>query len=700
MKDGRNEKMIFKLNAYQTIRPGKEARSQNDFFGHQELIQSLEGARRVKQEAVTNALNHIHFVNGDILVCLSHSAYQDSILLRAFPLPCLGGKLTCRWADENVWGLELEKYEIRYLLVDDGRSMITIPAWCQDMTYDSFSIQMPATCYRAGQRQTTRYSCLNLRAEVVQKGYIFAGEVLDFSPLAFRIRLRPCPSGNFFKWKEGEEVMMHLHCGRRFYLSRRCRCLRQEDHQGHREIVLAPALENRAQQKEKKIRNPRQRLIPSPTLTFDHPFLRKRVRLEVTDISTSGFLVHESVASGVMIEGMIIPELTIDFAGVLDLNCCAQVIYRMEEEEKHVRCALAVLDMDIRSYSLLTNILTNALDAHAYIDSKVDMEALWEFFFNTGFIYPKKYFLIQPYRERFKETYRKLYEEAPEIAKHFTYQKNGKILAHISMVRAYDKAWMIHHHAARAEGGRLAGFTALKQILHYLKDLCRLPSARIDYVFCYFRPESRFPDRIYGGFSRALNNPVQCSLDLFSYITFPTRSVGTSLPEGWVLLDSDVSDLRDLARSYHDRSGGLLLDIFPLVEAASNDASINDLYKKYGFLRKWNAFSLKCKGKLHAVLIVNQSDLGLNLSELLNGIKIMVVDPQGLSWPILCAAVNCLTGVYSTEKVPILIYPHDCFKGEKVTYPSKNYMLFVLNARLIGEFIGFLQRKFRISYWK
>jgi len=700
MKDGKAEKMLLKGNSYHACLSGKEVLHPNNFFGYQELIKSLEEARMVKPEAVINAINHIHFINGTIQVCLYHTVCQVSVLSRACPEPCLGETLTCRWADENPWGLGLEKYEIRYLLVDDGRSMITIPARCQKMAYDSFSIQMPETCYRTGQRQVTRYPCLNLRAEVIQKGCRFAGEVLDFSPLAFRIRLNPCLSGPFFTWKRGEEVMVHLHYDRRFYLSERCRCLRQEDHQGHRDIVLAPALKGCTQQKEKKIRNPRQRLSPSPTLIFDHPFLKKRVRLEVTNISTSGFLIHESAATGVMVEGMIIPELTIDFSGILVLNCCAQVIYRMKEGEKYVRCALVVLDMDIRSYSLLTNVLTHALDAHAYIDGKVDMETLWEFLFNTGFIYPKKYGLIQPHRERFKETYRRLYEGASEIAKHFTYQENGKILAHISMVRAYDRAWMIHHHAARAEGGRRAGFTVLKQILHYLKDLCRLPSARIDYVFCYFRPESRFPDRIYGGFSRGLNDPAQCSLDLFSYTTFPTRSVRTTLPEGWELLGSDGSDFKEFKRFYHDRSGGLLPEIFPLVEEASKDESLKNLYKKYGFIRKWKAVSLKRRGKLRAVLIVNQSDLGLNLSELLNGIKIMVIDQHGLSRQILCAAVNRLTGVYPTEKVPILIYPHDCLKGGRELYLSKNYMLFVLNARLIGKFIGFLQQKFRISYWK
>ena len=84
--------------------------------------------------------------------------------------------------------------------------------------------------------------------------------------------------------------------------------------------------------------------------------------------------------------------------------------------------------MDIRTYSRLSQIITNSQDANSNISNEVEMDALWEFFFDTGFIYPKKYKLFQSYKDDFKETYRKLYQENPEIARHFTYEKNGKIL--------------------------------------------------------------------------------------------------------------------------------------------------------------------------------------------------------------------------------------------------------------------------------
>jgi len=79
--------------------------------------------------------------------------------------------------------------------------------------------------------------------------------------------------------------------------------------------------------------------------------------------------------------------------------------------------------MDVTTYGKLSNILGNMLDPCLHVSDEINMDALWEFFFETGFIYPSKYNLIEPHRNDFKETYRKLYQDKPEIASHMTYQK-------------------------------------------------------------------------------------------------------------------------------------------------------------------------------------------------------------------------------------------------------------------------------------
>ncbi|RLB20693.1 MAG: pilus assembly protein PilZ, partial [Deltaproteobacteria bacterium] len=429
----------------------------------------------------------------------------------------------------------------------------------------------------------------------------------------------------------------------------------------------------------------------------NHPFLKKRIQLEVSDLSTSGFSAYEKVDEGILMLGMIIPELMIDFAGALQIKCAAQVIYRLEEKEKGIRCGLAILEMDINTYNRLTQVLASALDPHAYISSEVDMDALWEFFFETGFIYPKKYRLIQSYRKDFKKTYQKLYQENPEIAQHFTYQKNGRIYGHISMVKAYERAWMIHHHAARVMKGKRPGLMVLKEIMYYLNDMHRLPSAKTEYMVSYFRPENKFPDRVFGGFARDLENPRGCSMDLFYYLPYTSLSLGAKLPIRWSLQESSGRDLWELHRFYNHYSGGLLLDALDLEKKGPVKEPLEEIYKRLGFLRKWRTYSLSHNGELNAVLIVDQSDLGFNLSELLNGIKILVTNPEGLPWNILSVAIAQLTGVYRMKRVPILFYPVEYVQNKKVPY-EKQYQAWVLDVRYGNEYMEYMQKKFRISY--
>ena len=419
--------------------------------------------------------------------------------------------------------------------------------------------------------------------------------------------------------------------------------------------------------------------------------------MEVSNISTSGFLVSEKTDEGILMPGMIIPNLAINFGGTFSLECSAQVIYRRDEIPGDVSCGLAILDMDINAYSSLTNILSSALNPNTYVSGKIDMDALWEFFFNSGFIYPTKYRIIQHHRSVFKETYQRLYRENPGIAKHFTYQRNGRIYGHIAMIRAYEKAWMIHHHAAVSSEGKRAGLVVLKQIMHYLNDMHRLPSAHMDYAMSYFRPENRFPDRAFGEFARELNNPKGCSLDLFAFLPYTKLSLGMDLPEGWSLQESSAADLWELIRFYEQNAGGLLLDAIHLGEDRSDHVSIDEVYRKAGFFRKKKVYSLKRGGELDAVLIVNQSDLGFNLSELLNGITILVVNQEALFWNVLSVAIAQLTRSYDMERVPILFYPLDYVKSKQIPY-EKLYYAWVLNVAYGNEYMEYMNKRFRIGY--
>ncbi len=237
----------------------------------------------------------------------------------------------------------------------------------------------------------------------------------------------------------------------------------------------------------------------------------------------------------------------------------------------------------------------------------------------------------------------------------------------------------------------------LKQIMHYLNDMNRFPSTNIDHVMCYFRPENKFPRVVFGGFAKTFKNPKACSMDLFSYLSYPGLSVGTKLPQGWELKECTTYDYWELAQFYNCRSGGLMMDALFSDRMEPQCRPLEEMYNKSGFFRKWETYALSHQGELYAVFIVNQSNLGLNLSELTNGIKVIVTKPESLSWDILSIGVAQLTGTFKMGKVPILIYPFDYVQAQHIPY-DKKYQLWILDVNYGSDYINYVQKKFKMAY--
>jgi hypothetical protein len=96
-------------------------------------------------------------------------------------------------------------------------------------------------------------------------------------------------------------------------------------------------------------------------------------------------------------------------------------------------------------------------------------------------------------------------------------------------------------------------------------------------------------------------------------------------------------------------------------------------------------------------MIVNQSDFGINLSEILNSITVMAIEQDLLAWDVLLSAVSQLAVVYGMDKVPLLIYP-DAYVESKGVPCEKRYRMWVIDMRYSNLFLEFVQRKFRMKY--
>jgi len=213
----------------------------------------------------------------------------------------------------------------------------------------------------------------------------------------------------------------------------------------------------------------------------------------------------------------------------------------------------------------------------------------------------------------------------------------------------------------------------------------------MNYVFCYYRPNNKFPERVFGGLARQLQDQTGCSLDTFAYFHFQKPILnGEDLPCPWELSKTEPEDLRELASFYSQESGGLMLNALDLEPDMVDREQLSREYQKLNFKRESHLFSLKKNGTLKAVILVNISDVGLNMSNLTNCIKVIVLDGDDLPGKIFYAVLARVSTKYDENEMPVLLYPVDYAKRQAITF-EKLYTMWVLNMQYTDHYFRYLE---------
>ena len=127
------------------------------------------------------------------------------------------------------------------------------------------------------------------------------------------------------------------------------------------------------------------------------------------------------------------------------------------------------------------------------------------------------------------------------------------------------------------------------------------------------------------------------------------------------------------------------------------DSYLEKSYRDAGFLRSCKVYSLRHHDKLMAVLIVNRSEVGVNFSELMNYIKIIVINPD-LNWEILSMAAQSVMAGYTVPEIPVLIYPGDYLQSHNGS-EGKKYQFWVLDLREHdADYVEYMARRFRVRF--
>ena len=654
----------------------------------------------ISRAQLINKINFINFQDKTLLINFKHSNYQTPLTLLAAPSPCLDDHLDCSWAEPDRSVGDLTNYQFEYLLIPDGHNLIRAEPEIIRLDAETIRFQLPESGYEISSRAMMRHRCRNIEAQLIQNSSLFAGTLVDFNACSLKIELTVDPPRTFDWINPESPVNLILSDPSGTHYTGECKIIRQTTHLNKGTYILQPLRFEIQRFKHKEFRSHRYEISPSPNIQFRHPFIKRDFDLKVIDLSGSGFSVEEDERTAVLLPGMILPDLELNFANSFQFRCKAQVVYRKvlnkDQPDKKVKCGLALLDMDIRDHVKLVGLLHQTKDHNSYICNHVNLNELWDFFFDTGFIYPDKYAFIQKNKEKIKKTYERLYNNNPHIARHFIYQDNGRILGHMAMIRFYENTWMIHHHAARKSTGNKAGLIVLDQIGRMINDSGRIYSLHMDYFIAYYRPENKFPSRIFGGAAKSIDDPQKCSVDTFAYFHHRGNNTGqpSELPGGWQLEPTQPEDLEELKKYYDHVAGGLMLGALDLTADKYTHDHLSELYHEAGLRRDRHFYTLKQNGRLIAIVTVVLSDAGLNLSDLTNCLKIFVVDGRALNADIFRTLLANLTQKIRQSEIAVLLYPVSYADDQAIDY-DKLYNLWVCRLQNSDAYFRYLNRLLR-----
>ena len=656
--------------------------------------------RKVTQEQLVNRLNFINFQDDIIHAHFTHREYGRTLLVVAAPEPCLEKILKLRWLSETDVGSLLKTHLLDFILVPRGQKFIKSVPEVLAIDAKGACLALPEISREISHRKVERQRCRDISVYVLQNSSSFSGTLLDFTASSFRTELKALPPQSFDWIDSSSPVNVILFSGNQTFFSGECKIIRCTQGQNTRSYVLGSLKQEIPRYRKAEFRSQRQTLNPSPNIIFIHPLTRKRIELKVIDLSGSGFSVEEDENAAVLLPGLILPSIELRFSSSFKMKCSAQIVFRKPSkgkmEGRRLRCGLAIIDVTAQDHIKLLGMLHQAKDKNSYLCSDIDLDDLWDFFFETGFIYPSKYAQLYKNKAEVRATYEKLYTRSPEIARHFIYQDNGTILGHMAMVRFWKGAWLTHHHAARKSALNRAGLMVLDQISRLVYDSYRLRSMHMDYLVCYYRPQNKFPNRIFGGVAGYINNPKGCSVDSFAFLKYThLNNSQAELPASWQVCPLTDEDLCDLKYFYEKASGGLMLKALDLEPHTCWDDPLRAEFAANGFRRERHLFALNKDGRLQAVLIAYLSDIGLNLSDLTHCVQALVLDPQHLPSKILLASLRQVCRATGQSEVPALIYPLSYAEKQSIPF-EKIYNLWIIhNHSQFEYYFKYLNRLLR-----
>ncbi|HLK16870.1 MAG TPA: hypothetical protein VKT78_18825 [Fimbriimonadaceae bacterium] len=257
----------------------------------------------------------------------------------------------------------------------------------------------------------------------------------------------------------------------------------------------------------------------------------------------------------------------------------------------------------------------------------VTFDEMWTLFLDSGFLYPEKVSRLQPVMREIQNTVRSLLKANGNPMATVVVRNEQALDAQISMLRWYDKTWMVQHLAALPLSARERHASARVTLA-----MARYGRVRPDIHWgkMFFRPNNAWPSRVFGGFAKRVRDPQKSDLRVFHYLVAVTGDSSPEVPSQVRVRPAAESDFALIENWFTSRGRTVEVMANDLQPSRASLAHLSWGYCRVGLDRHRECIIAERDGRTTGFALLEVSSLGMNFSELTNAFTVFTLedDPE------------------------------------------------------------------------
>jgi hypothetical protein len=373
------------------------------------------------------------------------------------------------------------------------------------------------------------------------------------------------------------------------------------------------------------------------------PLAGEPVRRPVLDINAAGLAFLAGYRHDLFPIGTVLPELRLHVAGDTVLTTRGRVVSHApvaagSGSDDAFKCGVQFEQLTPLEQAGIANAVLNAGFPGVHDARDLDFDGLWAFLRECGFLYPEKEAKLRPVLPEIRRTLSTLLQRPNPALQTLLFKTGDQLQGHISAVRSYRNTWFVQHLAARKDGpGRLAAARMLS--LGIVEFSHQVPE--MEWLRMWFRPNNKWPARVFGRFARLNFDPNTCDIRTYNYLVAPaTSGPAEAPPAGLVVAPATAEDRAWIEAWFVSTAQSIALRADDLCRDRLLLEDTSRLYRSLGLERRREVYVARRRGGAVAGFAFAEiASLGLNFSELTNGLRVFV--PDGDPQVVAALAARC-----------------------------------------------------------